>query len=215
MEYADYHKKILLRWLLPQLSEDEVMRMELPFDNVAARADIAIVGRRRLAAIEIKGPRDNTKRLAEQIRKYSEMFLECWVAADPKHLSAIRRIVPRAVGLISLPMDDLESPQVVRKASLRDKLQRSIAAKWLRREELVSFAAKAISAVTDRRDIESLRMFVADNAQAEELSQFALTTLTDRCRPIFEAFLNERGTAITLDDVKVLSLHQLRTARLM
>jgi hypothetical protein len=212
MEYADNQKKALLTWLLPQMKRGEVLRVELPFNDVRGKADVAIVGPHRLAALEIKGPRDNISRLRSQLEAYQKMFLECWVAMAPKHLSVVRRCVSRSVGLLVLNASG-DPPTVVRKAVSRSSLDRQAAVRWLRTQELASYVVQQRKTFRGGTDIEAMRRLVSSVASKKALTAYVLRTLTKRYSSTFQMFLNERGETLTLDDVKTLAMHRLPTFR--
>jgi hypothetical protein len=212
VEYADHQKKRLLSWLLPRLEGHEIVRAELPFDGISGKADIAILGPKRLAAIEIKGPRDNVGRLDRQINSYRAMFLESWVATAPKHLVSIRRKVPKSVGLIVLNTDG-EHPAVVRKAVVKRNLTRDAASRWLRTRELSGFSLMSDVSRRHAKDIETLRKQVCRSASTSELTTYVLTTLANRYSDAYRVFRHELGDAITLDDIHLLSLQRLPSFR--
>lgn len=199
MNYAADETLRLLRWLLPQLRQDEIVALELPYKDVSRKADIAIIGPNRLVAIEVKGPRDNLSKLASQINDYMEGFLEVYVAAAPNLMPAIRAEMPAKVGLIDLGVTQISQRRV---ASKRGRLSKAGAIHWLRADDLRRMlgARKGVS------DIQTLRESAMQMLSATQLSTSAIASIYDRASAKFAIFEEERGERLTLDDIETLRL---------
>lgn len=199
MNYAADETLRLLRWLLPQLCQDEIVALELPYKDVSRKADIAIISPTRLVAIEVKGPRDNLSKLSNQINDYMEGFLEVYVAAAPNLMPAIRDEMPPKVGLIDLGLTQISQRRV---ASRRKRLSKAGATHWLRADELRRMLGtrKGVS------DIQSLRESAMKILPATQLSTSAIASIYDRAAAKFAIFNDERGERLTLDDIETLRL---------
>lgn len=199
MNYAADETLRLLRWLLPQLYQDEIIALELPYKDVSRKADIAIIGPNRLVAIEVKGPRDNLSKLPNQINDYMEGFLEVYVAAAPNLMPAIRNEMPPSVGLIDLGSTQINQRRV---ASRRKRLSKAGAIHWLRADEL----RRMLGTRKGVGDMQSLRESAIKTQTATQLSASAIASIYDRASAKFAIFNNERGERLTLDDIETLRL---------
>lgn len=199
MNYAADETLRLLRWLLPQLHQDEIVALELPYKDVSRKADIAIIGPNRLVAIEVKGPRDNLSKLASQIDDYVEGFLEVYVAAAPNLMPTIRSEMPAKVGLIDLGITEISRRRLANK---RERLSKAGAIQWLRADDL----RRMLGARKGSNDIQMLRESAMQALTATQLSDSAIASVYDRARAKFAIFNAERGERLTLDDIETLRL---------
>lgn len=198
MRTATDEKLRLLSWLLPQLARGEIVAAELAYRDVSRKADLAILSPARLAAIEIKGPRDKVGTLISQVDDYLEGFLEVDVAVATKYVDAVRSLVPRSVGLIELAED-----QVIRRrqAAVRRQLTAAGALHWLHAKDLQRLIPNPAAR---KWDIVTLRERAPALVPHAILSQAAVEAAWSRSRDRYAAFLAEKTSVLTLDDVAVL-----------
>ncbi|CAD1790180.1 hypothetical protein CPBF426_25730 [Xanthomonas arboricola pv. juglandis] len=201
--YADDIKAVIVSAILPTLNFDEVLGSEVRFGDGRYRADLVISSPSRLSAIEIKGPRDNLDKLGGQVLGYSEMFLDFSVATDANWISTVRERLPRSTGLMALREDELVTVRMPRE---RSRLTSNAALKWLKTEDLRKIMREKKLPVTGH--YESLAEATRQHIPGAELSNFALRTVHERLLPRFEAFRNELGHTVTLDDVRMLTLNE-------
>lgn len=201
--YADDIKALIVSAILPTLNFDEVLGSEVRFGDGKYRADLVISSPARLSAIEIKGPRDNFDKLGDQVLGYSEMFLDFSVATDVTWISIARDRVPRSTGLMALREDELIT---VRMPRMRTRLTPSAALKWLRTDDLRKIMREKGLPVTGHYQL--LAQATRHQIPSAELSDLALRAVHDRLLPRFEAFRNELGHTVTLDDVRMLTLNE-------
>ena len=201
--YADDIKALIVSAILPTLNFDEVLGSEVRFGDGKYRADLVISSPARLSAIEIKGPRDNFDKLGDQVLGYSEMFLDFSVATDVTWISIARERVPRSTGLMALREDELIT---VRMPRMRTRLTPSAALKWLRTDDLRKIMREKGLPVTGHYEL--LAQATRHQISSAELSDLALRAVHDRLLPRFEAFRNELGHTVTLDDVRMLTLNE-------
>lgn len=201
MTYADDIKALVISALLPSLMLDEVLGTEVRFGEGKFRADLVVASPTRLSAIEIKGPRDNLDKLPKQAEGYDALFLDFSVACDPSWLEAVRSQLPRSVGLMTIDGTTLNP---IRKPRIRSQLASDAALGWLRTEDLKSILRKKDLPTAGHYG--TLAKAVKENFNLATLSSFALTSVHERLRPRFDAFRQELGTTVTLDDVKMLTL---------
>jgi hypothetical protein len=201
--YADDIKALIVSAILPTLNFDEVLGSEVRFGDGKYRADLVISSPARLSAIEIKGPRDNFDKLGDQVLGYSEMFLDFSVATDVTWISIARDRVPRSTGLMALREDELIT---VRMPRMRTRLTPSAALKWLRTDDLRKIMRDKGLPVTGHYEL--LAQATRHQIPSAELSDLALRAVHDRLLPRFEAFRNELGHTVTLDDVRMLTLNE-------
>lgn len=202
IHYARDEAIRLVQNLIKDLGAEETLCTEMPFLNVRRKADIALLSPSRLAAFEIKGPRDNIQSLSEQIQDYQRMFLEVTVAASPNNISKARELLPDAVGIILLGEDEL---RILRKPKRVKILPPSSAAAWLGARDL----GRLIGSTKARAmGIEKARDYAAQSLKPRDLSAYALRVVAERNTQRFAAFWREKGGEIDLDDLQMLSLQQ-------
>lgn len=201
MIYADDLKALVISALLPALALDEVLGTEVRFGEGQFRADLVISSPVRLSAFEIKGPRDNLDKLGGQVLGYTTSFLDFSVVADDVWLDAVRPLVPRATGLMTLQGSILH---VVRQPRVLSRLRPDAALRWLRTGELRDLLRSYDLPTTGHYAL--LAETVRDRIPVAELSSFTLSAIHERLRPRFEAFREELGRTVTLDDVRMLTL---------
>ena len=198
MNYADDEKLRLLRWLVPNLTQNEIVAAELPYRDVGRKADLAILSPTRLAAIEIKGPRDKLSSLAAQVQDYLEAFLEVDVAVSTRYLASVRNTLPPTVGLIELG-DGVITRR--RRAAVRSRLSAAGSLHWLRAKDL----QRLIPDPAARKwDISTLRQYASEHLKITALSRAAVEAAWQRSQERFAAFELERAGRLTLDDVALL-----------
>lgn len=200
MTYARDEAIKLIEWLLPALSPGEALAVEMPFLDVRRKADVLAVGPTRLSAIEIKGPRDNFRRLSEQLVDYQKMFLDVSLAVPEQHLAAAREVIPRGVGIILL--GPLEASWI-RLPRTRRRLKAEHAVRWLDTTDLSSLVG---SATVRNQGIEEARLVAARSHSESDLTVLALRSVANRCHERFAAFLHEKGASVDLDDLQLLAL---------
>lgn len=201
MTYADDLKALVISALLPALSMDEVLGTEVRFGEGQFRADLVISSPIRLSAFEIKGPRDNLDKLSGQVLGYTTSFLDFSVVADDVWLDAVRPLVPRTAGLMTLRGSLLH---IVRQPRVLSRLSPEFALRWLRTGELRDLLKSYDLPTTGHYAV--LAETVRDRIPVAELSSFTLSAIHERLRPRFEAFRGELGRTVTLDDVRMLTL---------
>lgn len=201
MTYADDLKALVISALLPALTADEVIGTEVRFGEGKFRADLVISSATRLSALEIKGPRDNLDKLAGQAKGYDTMFLDFSVVSDSLWLDAVRNHLPRSAGLLTISGPHLVHIRVPR---FRTRLAPEAALRWLRTDDLKT-VLREHGQTTGRHHEEMVRV-ARKTIPSANLSAFALVSVRDRLQPKFEAFRQELGTTVTLDDVRMLTL---------
>lgn len=200
MTYARDEAIKLIEWLLPALSPEDALAVEMPFLDVRRKADLLAVGPTRLSAIEIKGPRDNFRRLSEQLVDYQKMFLDVSLAVPEQHLAAARELIPREVGIVLL--GSIEASWI-RRPRVRRKLRAEDAARWLGTSDLSTLIG---STAVRSQGIEEARQVAARLHSDPDLTALALRSVSKRCQERFAAFLREKGATVDLDDLQLLAL---------
>ncbi|TCV95978.1 hypothetical protein EC912_102326 [Luteibacter rhizovicinus] len=201
MTYAEDLKALVISALLPTLTVDEVIGTEVRFGEGQFRADLVIASPVRLSALEIKGPRDNLDKLAGQAEGYDAMFLDFSVVADAAWLDALRIKLPRSAGLMTLSGQSLLR---IRQPRIRTRLGPETALRWLRTEDLKLLLRVPGQSLPGH--YEGLVELARRTVPAPTLSAFALMSVRDRLQPRFDAFRQELGKTVTLDDVRMLTL---------
>lgn len=201
MNYADDLKALVISTLLPTMSVDEVLGTEVRFGEGQYRADLVISSPVRLSAFEIKGPRDNLDKLGSQVLGYTTSFLDFSVVTNDDWLAAVRPLVPRTTGLLTLRGFQLHT---IRQPRVLSRLSPDAALRWLRTGELRDLLRSYDLTTTGHYAV--LAEAVRARVPVAELSSFTLSAIQNRLRPRFEAFRDELGRTVTLDDVRMLTL---------
>lgn len=200
MTYARDEAIKLIEWLLPELSSEDALAVEMPFLDVRRKADVLVTGPSRLSAIEIKGPRDNFHRLAAQLGDYQRMFLDVSLAVPAQHLAVARLQIPSKVGIVLLGPNGAEW---VRRPRARLRLNATDAVRWLDSNDLSALLG---STVVRQQGIEAARRLALASHSAAGLTRLALLAVSARSQERFAAFLKEKGPAVDLDDLQLLTL---------
>lgn len=199
MNFARDEKLALLKWLLPEIQDDEVLAAEVPFRDVGRKADLAVLSPTRLHVIEIKGPRDNLDKLEDQARDYLDSFLTVDVALASRFVGTARRMLPQSIGIL-----ELDGTSVVRrrKPQTRKLLSKRGALAWLHAKDI----QKLLGPTSRGLDITSLRALAEVELSIVQLTAAALKAAYSRSQSRYMAFLSERSDRLILDDLAVLEL---------
>lgn len=201
LQTANDIKINVLNWAIAHLKDGEVLASEIRFMDGLRRADLAILSESKLAAIEIKGPRDNLSTLESQIFDYSNAFLEVYIACAPTFLKQVRSSIPTSVGIVLATETGVH---VARSARQRRRLSAESAAAWLTRKDFNGLHA---ALGTDRRmDLTALRERAREIMTETELSAYALACIRRRASARHDSFVDELGKTMTLDDVQMLTV---------
>jgi len=200
---ADDVKIRLLAWLIPQILPGEALASELRFLDGRRRADLAIISSSKLLGIEVKGPRDNLSTLTKQIEDYDNAFLQTYVATTIEHLPEARRSIPRKVGLIEVTMEQV---RIVRKARKRNTLSKTAAVTWLLKRDFSMLHTTL--GTTEDEGLITLQRIATRNMDQAQLISFVLNRIYKRVVSRHDDFIDELGEALTLDDVKMLTVSQ-------
>jgi hypothetical protein len=203
MEYAEDTKLRLIEWLLPRLKSGEAIGTEVAFCDGRFRADLVIASGSRLSGFEIKGPRDDLRKLASQCTAYLSMFLDASLVAPIAHIRMARPVVPSAMGLISITDGQIK---VLRQPYKRVALRKAEAVRWLRTDELLSLLRQCGAKPSRGEDLQSLRNLVTNNVSAKQLFEAAKASLVGRLEARYTGFKSELGNELTLDDLRMLQV---------
>jgi len=201
MKSADEIKLILLKWLLNRIEPQEAVWSELNFATGQNRADLILCSPTNLCAWEIKGPRDDFRRLSKQLIAYRGSFLEAHVVVEKDSLEAARGHLPSFVGILTI--DEENEVEVKRAAKPRKGLKKENAIAWLRTSDLIRITRKFSPKQTDR---EHLAELASSKLSERILSQEAIASVYARIKPKFDAFIRERGRTLNSDDLRMLSM---------
>ncbi len=199
MNYAQDESLRIVQWLLPQLSAGEILALELAYKDVSRKADIAILSPTRMTAIEVKGPRDNLRKLSAQVGDYLHGFQEVYVAAATRFIPQLSKEMPKRVGIIELSDDGVKQR---RRAARRASLNKEGAIHWLQVRDL----QKLLGPSSRGKSIEELRREAVTGMTANRLSTAAMQSIFDRAKGKYELFWSELGQRMTLDDLETLQL---------
>lgn len=101
----DYQLRSLLKeHLRARVMPDDLLVDEFQLAFRAVRADLALVNG-HLEGFEIKAGRDTLARLPHQVLAYDKIFEYSWVVTTSVHLPHVRKLVPKAWGLMVANVD--------------------------------------------------------------------------------------------------------------
>jgi hypothetical protein len=199
MSDAEYIKTKVIRWLLEgNLSFDisrDAIGAEVLFSANRRRVDLLILSQ-NFHALEIKGYRDDPRKLRKQLDDYHKTFDKVSVITIPKHLNEINKIIRPYTGLILL---DADTFKVKRLAMQRKKLDKYSLLMFLSKNELNS-----LSKVKNSNDLstDEIRMLIAKRLSTKEIREAAYSSLKSRYDELFRLFLSDTGGNIIWDELK-------------
>jgi len=199
MSDAEYIKTRVIKWLLDNnLSFDssrDTIGAEVLFSANRRRVDLLILSQ-KFHALEIKGYRDDPRKLGGQLDDYHKTFDKVSVITTPKHLNGINKIIKPYTGLI---LFDGETFKVKRLARQRKRLDKYSLLMFLSKNELNS-----LSKVKDSNDLstDEIRMLTAKRLSTKEIREAAYSSLKSRYDELFRLFLSDTGGNIIWDELK-------------
>ncbi|WP_235263371.1 sce7726 family protein [Nitrincola sp. A-D6] len=138
-------------------SEDTVLS-EFAVDGHSRRADLVLIRKNDLVAIEIKSETDTLSRLKGQTEKYLEFFDKVIVVSAGRHLKNVEKQIPEEVALWEYSTNSIKVIQRGRKKNIKNKVN---ILKLIRSRELSVIATKFGYKGTNR-DRRSLEFFLLD-----------------------------------------------------
>ncbi len=196
---AEYIKTRVIKWLLDSnLSFDasqDAIGAEVLFSANRRRVDLLILSQ-KFHALEIKGYRDDPRKLEGQLDDYHKTFDKVSVITTPKHLSGITKIIKPHTGLI---LFDGDTFKVIRLAKQRKRLDKYSLLMFLSKNELNS-----LSKAKNSNDFstDETRMLIAKRLSTKEIREAAYSSLKGRYGELFRLFLNDTGGNIIWDELK-------------
>ncbi|MEL7797962.1 sce7726 family protein [Idiomarina loihiensis] len=138
------------------ITPDDTVLSEFTVDGYSRRADLVLIKKSGLVAIEIKSESDSLSRLKGQTEKYLDFFDKVIVVTVGKHLKNAAKQLPLNVALWECNTDSVRVIQRGRKKAITDKVN---LLRHLRSRELSVIATK-YGYKSTRRDRKSLELFL-------------------------------------------------------
>ncbi len=194
---ANVIKTKLIDYLIAD-NEDAIIGSEIAFGFNKNMADIVQLLRNKTYAFEIKGDKDDFRRLSNQIGLYEVVFDYLYIVTTLKHIAYCRKL-DENIGLVLITPE--KGITIIRKAKLQPQTDK--------REILETINSHFLKS----------RFNIVGNKTAAEIREIGFRknkkttkdTLYDYFRsliePKFKIFQNERGEHTHIEDVPLLSLH--------
>jgi len=194
---ADVIKTKLIDYLITY-NEEVIIGSEVAFGFNKNMADIVQLLHGKTYAFEIKGDRDDFRRLSNQISLYQVVFDYLYIVTTVKHISYCRKL-NASIGLILItPENDIA---VIRKAKIQPLTNKRETLETINSHFLKShFNIVGNKTAAEIRDSISIK-----NKKVVKDALYAY--FQSLIMPKFQIFLNEKGIQTHLEDVPLLSLH--------
>lgn len=194
---ADAIKTRLIDYLITN-NEDTIIGSEVAFGFNKNMADIVQLLHNKTYAFEIKGDKDDFRRLSNQIGLYEVVFDYLYIVTTLKHIAYCRKL-DENIGLVLITPE--KGITVIRKAKLQPLTdKREIL------ETVNSHYLKSCFNIVGNKTASEIREIIF-----RKNKKTAKDTLYDYFRsliePKFKIFQNERGEHTHIEDVPLLSLH--------
>ncbi len=179
---------------------EAALNFEFPFDFNRRRCDLLVASRKEIVGIEIKSDIDNLDRLEEQLFSYYKCFNRVYVACGKRHYKDISKINGR-FGIIYISDNVLT---IKRKARVKknisilsalDMCDKTMLEKW---SNLKSANKSA------------LILNIINNFTSDEIYSIFRESVYGKVSRVYEAFLSEKGSVITSEDITLLSLKSMK-----
>lgn len=177
-------------------SKNYILAVEAVYGFENRRADLLALGDHS-HAYEIKSDYDNTTRLPGQLAEYSKTFDFVTVATTPKHLSHVRKIAPKRVGLMVF---DGQSIKSIRKPLVNKQLSKSHLASGTTKSRLLN----ALYGSLRNSSAFEVRAQAVKLLTTKTLRSLFLSELTERFSQSSAAFFSETDTKIAAEDLLLL-----------
>jgi hypothetical protein len=198
MKNADYVKSKFIQWLLCGNTgfkkHRDTIAVEVLFSPNHRKADMLVLSN-SLHAFEIKGDRDNLRKLRYQLRDYSKTFDRVSVVTTQRHLKDVKKIIGRKVGLILFTG---ETFLIKRKAIVYHRLDKASLLTFLDKNTVKSLLKHNVPA---KASTDEIREMAANQLTYARIQEAVRILLKKRYRKLFQLFLKDIGGTIMPDDL--------------
>jgi hypothetical protein len=194
---ADVIKTRLIDYLIAK-NEDTIIGSEVAFGFNKNMADIVQLLQSKTYAFEIKGDKDDFRRLSNQIGLYETVFDYLYIVTTIKHIAYCHKL-DETIGLILITPE--KGITVVRNAKLQPQTDKREILETINSHFLKScFNVVGNKTATEIREI----VFRKNKKTIKDTLYDYFTFLIE---PKFRIFLSEKGEQTHIEDVSLLSLY--------
>ena len=177
---------------------------EVMFGKHQTFADLVILYKNKLYAIEIKAKNDNFKRLNAQIENYRKVFDYVYVLATNNHIKTLEDLNFQDVGIISIDDDGFK---IVKRGHLQKSFSKidileSIPASYLSKKFTLK---KDLSAGVVRSQLLKKNML--------ELKSVLFEYFNYKIEDKFNNFIEDKGEVIQYEDISLLSIINAKVSK--
>lgn len=194
---ADVIKAKLIDYLITN-NEEVIIGNEVAFGFNKNMADIVQLLQGKTYAFEIKGDKDDFRRLSNQIGLYEVVFDYLYIVTTVKHIAYCHKLNER-IGLILITPE--KGIEVIRKAKIQPRTDKREVLETINSHFLKSF----FNVVGNKTAAEIRDTIFRKNKKSVKDTLYAY--FRSLIEPRFQIFLNERGLQTHIEDVSLLSLH--------
>lgn len=188
--------KIELTKHLLRTDPEAILAMEVPYLFGERVADVVKIDGQEAVVYEIKSAKDSLNQLVEQINDYKKFFDQCYVVCEIKNLEAVRKLVPKQIGIIVYNGKKLEQK---RKSALIRRLNKIALASVLTKKCLAK-----ITKESQRESHVDLTKIAASKLTLESLKKLSRDFLASKYKLSNSLMRAEISSEPTADDLYLL-----------
>lgn len=205
---ANSIKARFIDFLLNSENQPKIICSEIFFHDGLRRADLATLDDKGLHAYEIKSSSDDLRKLSSQLTDYLDCFNSISIITDKKHLSEVRDLTCRRVGIFTIEngvVTQTRQPGYVTRPNKASRLH------MLTKVELTSRFSKLFkksqrNGLDKNHDKTSIIDAMCNILHHKTIMKETENLIFEKNKRRYEIFLAERGS-ITLEE-DILLLHQ-------
>lgn len=193
---ADTIKMAVIKYLIEEYP-GIVIGNEVMYGTTGNVVDLLSLYLGETYAIEIKSEKDNTKRLKEQMKEYSNTFDHTFIFTSTKHLSEILSMAPPRVSVYEVCNENIKKIKYSNKKNrpIKKEMVHSISTSFLR-----NYLSKKEKVPTN-----SIRDKIVKKYKREEIRRILYLFFEKKITDGFNLFLQEMNNSISSDNLSLLS----------
>lgn len=194
---AEYIKCQFIDFLLSKNNEI-IIGNEFMYGSTSKLADLIVIKKNKIIAVEIKSENDNLNRLKDQILEYKKVFNYVLIVTTEKFKDKILDMTSSDIGIYiinkNLSFIKIRPPHIQKHRSKIEILY-SINAKYL--DKLGNYSNKKYNA-------DEIRLFFSKK-RISYIQEILLKYTTEKYINRFKLFIEDRGKQTHIDDLEILS----------
>lgn len=194
---ANEIKTKLIDYLIAE-NADAIIGNEVAFGFNKSMADIVQLLNGKIYALEIKGDRDDFRKLPKQIDFYEKVFDYLYVVTTIKHIAECHKLDKKTGIILVSPKEDIT---VIRKAKLQPKNDKGEIL-----ETINSRFLKSHFGIVGNKTSAEIRHILRKKSK-KTVKNTLHGYFRSLIEPKFKIFLSEKGIQTHIEDVSLLSLH--------